>query len=140
MSLVKCSPWFGGHHGLSLEFWRTLQKWAILCFFLLARVHGTIIIQKKSGTSSYFNSRGLFVMWPFPVMMKNPGEVHTWIFFLAWQFKVISKLKSLYLTPHFLLKFCLSYIFCSVVLFVDLNMWQTLSKQRKNAVIMKNTI
>ena len=112
MSLVKCSPWFGGNHGLSLEFWRTLQKWAKLCFFLLALVHGTIMIQKKSGTSGSFYSRGLFVMWPLPVIMSNTGEIHTWFSFLAWQFKVIFKLKSLNLTPHFIFQFCLSSIFC----------------------------
>ena len=32
--------------GLCLEFWRTLEKWAKLCFFLFARVHWTIITQK----------------------------------------------------------------------------------------------
>ena len=32
ISLVKCSPRPGGHHGLSLEYWRTLQKWAKFSF------------------------------------------------------------------------------------------------------------
>ena len=110
--LVKCSPWFGGHHGLSLEFWRTLQKWAKLCFFLLARVHGTIIIQKNQVHQALF-TLGDF----FNVTLPSDEEKHWWgsnmiISFLAWQFKVISKLKLLNLTPHFLLQFCLSYIFC----------------------------
>ena len=71
MSLVKCSPSFGGHHGLSLEFWRTLQKWAKLCFFLLARVHGTIIIQKNQVHQALF-TLGYF----FNVNLPSDYEKH----------------------------------------------------------------
>ena len=64
------------------------------------------------------------------VILKNTGEIH-----------VISKLNSLNLTPHFLLQFCLSYIF---FLFRGLVYGlKHVQKRRqdgvKNAVILKNT-
>ena len=63
MSLSKHSPWFGCPHGFILEFWKTLQKRATLCFFILARVHGTKIVPKKQ---VHQDSRGLFWCDPFP--------------------------------------------------------------------------
>ena len=41
MSLSKRSAWFGSHHGLILNFCKTLHKWANFCNSILARVHMT---------------------------------------------------------------------------------------------------
>ena len=64
-------------------------------------------------------------------------------FFLVWQFKGISELKSPNLIKHFLLQFYLVILFfvLMVCLSVALNIWnKTLSKQCKNPCYIQNFV
>ena len=55
---------------------RTLQKWAKICFFLLARVHETIIIQKNQVHQALF-ALGDFFNVTLPSDYEKTGQVHT---------------------------------------------------------------
>ena len=68
-SLSKHSPWFGGHHGIILKFWKTMKKWAKLCTSIPARVHKTKIIPKI---------RFIIILCLFLLLSGN--FVNTWIF------------------------------------------------------------
>ena len=109
-------------------------------YFYLSRVHGTIIIQRNQVHQALF-TLGEF----FNVTLSSDDEKHWWgshiiFFLLAWQFKGISRLKLLNITPHFLLQFCQSYIFFSFseVLFVDLNMWRCTKTINKTKNIVED--
>ena len=112
MSLSKCSPRFGRHHWLILNVYKTkIQKSEELGFSILARVLGTRIIQKKSGSTTSFDSRGFFnvtIFCSFSLHWWDMG-VHLSFFvcdnfrvFLSWNSQIYHKISFFsFIQAHF---------------------------------------
>ena len=147
MSLVKSSPWFFAHHGLSLEFWRTLHciflmgPFQVMIIFLLSCIAllGFFLVEiAKSSTSfsslNLTNLHFLTCLGYAPKHMKNivknavvfksTSEVYKRFFFscvtiYGYFWAEIVKSNTTFHSPV-LSK--LHFLFCSEVLFMDLNM------------------